>query len=234
MKTPSAGVVYYTDNCCDKRILKKAQEKLLSAAGNRPIISVSLKPIDFGQNVVMPLRRSNLTMFKQMLTGLQTIDTDVVFFCEHDIIYHNSHFDFIPPEKDKFYYNQNIWKINSETGQTLFYYLKQTCCVCAWRQVAIDHYRNRVDRVEKEGFTRRMGYEPGTHKFPRGFDQYESGVYFSKYPLIDIRHTGNLTGKRFKKEQYRNQRLLKGWTLADEIPYWGKTKNRFWEFLNEI
>jgi hypothetical protein len=211
------GLVYYTDNRCDEHILNIVRTYLLKT--KIPIVSVSLAPINFGKNIVIPLQRSVLTMFKQMLIGLQCTDADIIFFVEHDIIYHESHFDFTPPDK-KFYYNQNIWHLNPDDGQTLFYYGKQTCMVCVYRDVAIEHYRARVDRVEKEGFTMRMGYEPGTHKAPRGFGQHESEVYFSKHPCIDIRHGKNLTGKRFKKEQYRNQ--PKGWTLSDSIPFWGK------------
>ena len=229
-------MIYYTDNNCKKHIALKVRQVLTQIARNKnmSIISVSLKPIDFGLNIVMPFKRGNLTMFRQILTGIQNTDADIIFFTEHDIIYHESHFDFTPPEKNVFYYNQNIWSVDTITGQALFYYLRQTCNVCVFRDVAIKHYRNRIDRIEKEPFTRRMGYEPGTHKAPRGFDQYTSGLYWSKHPNVDIRHTTNLTGKRFKKEQYRNQKNLKGWTLANEIPFWGKTKGRFNHFLSDI
>ena len=59
-------------------------------------------------------------------------------------------------------------------------------------------------------------------------------VLKEKYPNIDIRHGMNLTGTRFKKEQYRNQRMLIGWKLSDDIPYWGKTRNRFDDFLLDV
>jgi len=228
------GFVYYTDNMPSERILKTVRNQLITASNGKPIVSVSQMPIEFGKNIVLNEKRSVLTMFKQILTGLENMDTDVVFLTEHDILYHPSHFEFTPLKPDIFYYNLNSWFVDSETGQALFYEAKQTSGVCAYRKTMIDHYMNRIQRVEKEGFQRRMGFEPGTHKYPRGFDYYTSDTYMSEHPNVDIRHTTNLTGKRFKKEQYRNQRALKGWKLTDEIPFWGKTKGRFSDFLFDI
>lgn len=235
-KTPKKlkkGAVYYTDNQCEERILRLVRDNL-SSVFDGPIVSVSQFPIDFAQNIVVELHRSVLTMFKQILAGAEALDADVIFLTEHDIIYHPSHFEFAPPNKDMFYYNYNCWKVDVKTGQALFYYTKQTSQVCAYKEVLVDHYRNRVKRVEQEGFTRRMGFEPGTHKYPRGFDSYESDTYMSAYPNLDLRHAHNLTSNRFKKEQFRSQRSIKGWTMADEVPFWGRTKGCFDEFLKNL
>jgi hypothetical protein len=230
---PTKGCIYYTSHRCNEDILKTVRDQIDKASGGLPITSVSLYPIDFGKNIVISAQPSVLTMFKQILIALENIDTDVVFFTEHDVLYHPSHFDFIPPKKDRFYYNQNSWFLNTDNGQALFYYANQVSGICVYRDIAIKHYKTRVARVEKEGFTRRMGFEPGSHKPPRGFDRIKNDTYFSEYPNIDIRHGKNITGKRFSKKQFRTKNL-KGWTLADEIPYWGKTKGRFDDFLFEL
>lgn len=227
--TPTKGCVYYTHHRCEETILSIARTQLKRCTNGMPITSVSLLPLDFGDNIVLNEQPSVLTMFMQILKGLESIDTDVVFLTEHDVIYHPSHFDFVPPKSDVFYYNQNVWHVDAKNGQALFYYSKQTSGVCGYREMMIDHYKNRVERVRKEGFTRRMGYEPGTHKFPRGFDYYTSDAYMSEHPNVDIRHKFNLTGKRFRKEQYRRQ--PKGWRLEEKVPFWGKTRNNFYNFL---
>jgi hypothetical protein len=228
------GLVYYTDNRCEERITNIVRRQLENISNGRPIVSVSQYPIAFGSNVVMPLPRGPLTMFKQILAGLQAITADVVFLVEHDVIYHLSHFDFTPPKTDVFYYNENTYKVDAKSGQALFYYTKQTSGLCAYRDLLIEHYERRVARVEKEGFTRRMGFEPGTHRFPRGVDDYRSERYMSGFPNIDVRHASNLTANRFKKEQYRSQRSIKGWKMCDDVPGWGRTKGRFDEFLYEL
>jgi len=228
------GLVYYTDNRCEDRIADVVRRRLEAVRNGFALVSVSLLPIDFGHNIVIDLQRGYLTMFKQILAGLRAVEADVVFLVEHDVIYHPSHFEFTPPRADIYYYNENTYKVDARTGQALFYYTKQTSGLCAHRDLLVEHYERRVERVQKDGFTRRMGFEPGTHRFPRGIDNFKAERYMSKWPNIDIRHANNLTANRFKKEQFRSQRSIRGWTLSDEVPGWGRTKDRFDEFLNEL
>jgi hypothetical protein len=227
--------VYYTDNQCEETIAKAVRanlEKIAKEKGMK-IVAVSLAPLDFGKNIVLPLERGILTMTTQILRGLTEIDTDIVFFCEHDLIYHPSHFDFIPPRDDAYYYNENTWKVRSSDGQAVFFHTKQTSGCCAYRKLLVEHYQKRVDRIAKEGFSRSMGFEPGCHHLPSGIDNYPAREWMSLHPNVDIRHATNLTWSRFRPEQYRSQKSIRGWTLADDVPFWGKTKDRFAEFLQE-
>jgi glycosyltransferase involved in cell wall biosynthesis len=233
---PLKGIVYYTDNKCEEKIWRAVQSKILRNIGTRdiPVTSVSLKPTPFGDNFTLELERGILTMFKQILVGLEKNPAQYVFLCEHDILYHPSHFDFVPPEKDVFYYNENTWKVDALTGQALFYYTKQTSGLCAWRELLVGHYRKRVDKVEKDGFSRHMGFEPGCHAYPRGVDNFKAERWMATFPNVDIRHTTNLTQSRWNQEQFRDKNACLGWTMADDVPGWGVTKYRFWEFLQEV
>ena len=243
---PTKGIIFYTDNKLKLKIAHTVQRQLknISEAKHIPIVSASLKKMTFGdkqsfsfgsKNVHFPhLKRGHLTMFKQILAGLEYSKADVVFFCEHDVLYHPSHFDFIPPTKSKFYYNENVWKLNAETGQALHYDCKQVSGICVYRELAIRHYRKRIAIVEKmlkkltkevdfNRFIRQMGFEPGTHNRKERVDNLKSEGWKSEFPNIDIRHGHNLSPSRWKKEQFRNAKYTKGWTEADEIPGWGKT-----------
>ena len=102
----------------------------------------------FGDNIVLPLERGYLTMFKQILAGLEELKTDVVFLCEHDVLYHPSHFLFTPPKKDVYYYNTNVWKVRYDDGHALHYDCKQTSGLCAYRELLVQHYRERVRKTE--------------------------------------------------------------------------------------
>lgn len=234
---PVKGCVYYTNNTCPESIFKVVQAQLKSVF-NGPIVSVSHRPIDLGENIVVDMESSVLSMFRQILIGLETIKADVVYLVEHDVLYHPAHFNFTPPKLDVFYYNQNVWQVNAKDGQPLFYYVKKTSQVCGYRNLFVEHYANRIKRIEEEGFKRSMGFEPGTHKPPRGFDNFESEIFMSRHPNIDIRHRKSLTGIRFKKEQFRDKKSINGWTLADSIPHWtrtwGSTKGRFDQFLKDV
>jgi len=226
------GIIYYTDNHLDSTIANKVQEQLNKIG--LPIVSASLKPINFGKNICLPLERGYLTMFKQILAALEASTADIIYFCEHDVLYHPSHFDFTPPKKDTYYYNENVWKVDSNTGRALFYYTKQTSGLCAYRDLLIQHYKERVKRVEAEGFSRKMGFEPGTHSPPNGVDHFKPEAYWSEVPNVDIRHTKNLTESRWSQDQFRSQRSCKGWKIETGVPCWGKTQDRFTEFLKEI
>ena len=226
--------IYYTSNREDPQFEKKIQQTLLEAVGDLPIISVSQKPIDFGTNIVMPIGRSQLSMFKQILVGLIGIETDIVFFCEHDCLYHPSHFEFTPTKKDKFFYNKNRWQVDSKTGQALFRHTRCTSLVVAYRDLLIKHFTDLLELIDKSGYRRsRMGFAPGTHRF-EGMKCHGVRDFMSEHPCIDVRHASNYTPTRWKKEEHRNKHSLKGWKESDSVPFWGKTKGRFDEFLREL
>ena len=80
--------------------------------------------------------------------------------------------------------------------------------------------------VEANGFSMGMGYEPGTHHRPERVDDSVAEEWKSEFPNVDIRHEGNFSPTRWKKEEFRNQRYTQGWIETDdEIPGWGKTKD---------
>ena len=224
----SKSLLYYTDNQLDIDIMDTCQRQLRKCARQNRIVSVSLEPLDFGDNVPLALERGNLTMFKQILAGLEELETDVVFFCEHDVLYHPSHFDFIPPEKDKFYYNTNVWKLRLKDGHAMRVTdCRQTSGLCAYKELLVEHYRKRVAMVEENGFSKKMGFEPGTHGRAERVDDYKSDTWESHRPNIDIRHDKNLTSSRWSKDKFRNKRYTEGWTESDNIPGWGSL-DWFW------
>jgi len=234
LQNATKGICFYTENRCPPHIFKAVQENLLKSSNGMPIVSVSLKPIDFGKNIVLPLERGILTMFKQILAGLEALDTEFAFLCEHDMLYHKSHFDFTPNKPNIYFYNTFTYKIDANSGQALHYLCKQTSGLCANRKLLVNHYRRRIYLVETAGrFSRNMGFEPGTHKPPRGVDDFKAENWMSEFPNIDIRHGGNLTPSRWTQAEFRNKNSCLGWTMSDSVPGWGVTKGRFLEFLAE-
>jgi hypothetical protein len=136
------GILYYTDNRINKRLSDIVRKYILDS--ELPIISVSLKPIEFGNNIHYHGRRSHSTMFKQILTGLQAIKYNYVFMCEHDVLYHKSHFDFDPPRSDVYYYNNNVWKYRLKDKKVIGYDCKWLSQCCASRNILIEHYEKKL------------------------------------------------------------------------------------------
>ena len=214
------GIIYYTDSELDEEIAVKCRDQLLKS--ELPIVSTSLKPLDFGTNITMDLERGKLTMFKQILAALEESTADVIFFCEHDVMYHPTHFDFIPPERDVYYYNLNIWKVDWPITKALHYDCKQTSGLCGYRETLITHYKERIRRVETDGHTNKMGYEPGSHHRKERIDDLKSETWESEVCNIDIRHDNNLTPSRWRKDQFRSQKNCRNWQEADKPPGWSE------------
>lgn len=235
MSKLTKGIVYYTNNVLDEKIFLACQAQLnrCMEVWKFPIISVSQKPINFGQNFVMNLESSLISMYKQILKGLEECNTDIVFFAEHDVLYHPSHFDFTPERKDHFYYNRNEWHVSSETGKTVFYLHNNTTELSAFRETLIAHIKRAIETNEVQ-FHTSWGISP-----PRGIPPEEQklkhyATYMSKVPNIDIRHPGTLSRPRMDISEFRSENSRRGWTESDGIPGWGKTLGRFDEFLAEI
>lgn len=234
---PTKGIIYYTDNQLEEKIAKPVRDQLskISLEKHIPIVSSSLKKMAFGtKNIHFPsLKKGYLAMFKQILGALENSTADIIFFAEHDVLYHPSHFDFTPPDKNTYYYNQNVWYLRLSDGHALHYDVNQLSGLCAYRDILITHFKERFEMVKAEydkglpeanfvKFVRNIGFEPMTHRRIKWKTVYKCGTWKSEYPNIDIRHAGNATGQRWKKSQFKNQKLLKGWTEGDinHIPGW--------------
>lgn len=235
------GIVYYTDNQLRPDIAEACQRQLLRAANGRYILSVSLKPLDFGDNLVLGLERGVLTMFKQILMGVSNLQEDVAFLCEHDVAYHPDFFSFTPPRDDRVYYNQNIWQVSAETGHALFWRRRSVSQLCAHTRLLIDHYGDRIKQIEERGLSTmgqflRMGFEAGTKRVSHGgVDNLRHDVWFSDKPNIDIvQHGTNLTRALTRREEFRNAKYTEGWREESFVPGWGQTEGRFPEFLKDV
>lgn len=248
-KLEGKGIVYYTDNRLNVRLARAAQKQIRNVGV--PITSVSLKPMPgFGKNVVLPHKRGILTMFRQILAGLEACNAETVFFCEHDVLYHPSHFEFEPERDDVYYYNTNVWRVRLADGFAVRTDdCRQTSGLCARRELLIGHYRERIRRCEEardnrdglnaaqkrlahrvhDGYAWGMGFEPGTHGRPERIDDYRSDRWESTFPNVDIRHGGNVSKEadRWSPNGYRNPRYAEGWqeSTVDDIPGWADLRS---------
>ncbi len=235
MKT--VGIIYYTDNELKEPIFSLVQ-KLISDSG-LSIVSCSLKPINFGKNIVLEGRqRSYPTMTEQILTCLENIDTDYVFFCEHDVLYHPSHFKFIPERDDIYYYNVNNWRWWYGHDKAISYdELTSLSSLCCNRKLAIEHYKLRMKLIEEQGldkvrgreprWARKFGYEPGTKKRRRGGVTDEEHIKRkAEFPNIDIRHHGTFSAPKITLDSFKHPPTnWREWKIED-VPGWD-LKNLF-------
>lgn len=212
--SPSKGLIYYTDNRLDNLpIGPRVREELLKA--NLPIVSCTLKPIEFGKNIWLDMERGYQTMFRQILTCLLESDADIVYFCEHDVLYPKEHFDFTPPDKDKFYYDLNWWKVGKRP-LAVHWDAAQVSGLACYRKLAIDHYSDRLETFDPDNFDRK--FEPSVDT------KYET--WWADKPHIDVRGNWNLTYNKWKLDHFRKKETavnfqekplsdIKEWDLTD-------------------
>jgi hypothetical protein len=217
------GIVYYTHNNIDERLRKLAQEWILKA--NLPIVCVSLnEPVDFGENYVFKGEYGYTSMFKQILLGLKLAKEDHIFMCEHDVLYHPSHFEFTPPKNDTYYYNSNAFKYKLRGRVVCKYDCRWLSQLCASRELLIQHYEKKIKLIEAGKTREAYGYEPGTGH-SRHVDSFGFAYFASEYPNIDVRHGRNLSGNgRTKLEHFRDKSTCKNFKAysVEQIPGWDK------------
>jgi hypothetical protein len=229
------SIIYYTDNKLREPIISLAQ-KYITASG-LPIVSCSLRPINFGKNIVLENRlRSYPTMCEQILTALEASKSTYIFFCEHDVLYHPSHFDFIPPKDDIYYYNVNNfrWWLGCPVAIT-YEELTSLSSLCCNRELAIKHYKHRLELINKWGldkirsreprWARKFGYEPGTKKMKNGGVSDEDHIKRkSEFPNIDIRHRGTFSAPKITLESFKHQPTNWREERIENIPGWDLKK----------
>lgn len=228
------GIIYYTDNRLGEPIFSIVQKYIRNSG--LPIVSVSLKPIDFGKNIVFKLTPGYLTMIKQITTVLEASASDYVFFCEHDVLYPLSHFDFTPKRDDIFYYNAHVWRWKYPDNLAITYdRLISLSSLCVNRKFTLDHYQKRLKKIkelnlEKDTrrepkWARRWGYEPGTKKIKRGgFSDDDFETFRSNEPLIDLRHGRTFSQSKVTLDSFvhpptnwreRTLDKIDGWNLKE-------------------
>lgn len=173
-----------------------------------------------GKNIHVPLPKGKFAYYTQILTALENSDSDIIYFCEHDILYSDTHFDFTPLDKNKFYYNNYWWKIWPD-GFAARWSANQVSGLCAYRKLLIDYYRDKIREIEKNGFGR--SYEPGDK------DSSKIGIWRSKNPNIDIRHNGTMTKSHRGLSDFRDKSTYVDWDegTIDTVPVLNRFKDIF-------
>ena len=179
-------------------------------------------------------------MVEQILTALENSKEDYVFFCEHDVLYHKSHFDFVPTRDDIYYYNSNNWRWRPPDSHVVNYdRLISLSGLCVNRELALKHYRIRYDALVDaglEGITgepdwiRKIGYEPGTKKKKRGgLTDEDFETFKSEYPIIDIRHGGTFSPPKITKDSFKHAPVNWNELPIEYIKGWDLTKIKIWQ-----
>ena len=210
MQSFTKNIIYYTDNRLDEKINNAVQYQLKQA--NLPIVCASLMPMDFGDKRIMINEpRGYGTYFKQIIAALETSTAEIVFFCEHDVLYHPTYFEFTPEKQDTFYYNLNVWRLKYPENYAVTWEAHQVAELCCFRELALEWYRKKLKEYEKLGKDFGRKFEPE--------DKFEN--YRSKESNVDIRHNLTLTKSKWSLADFRDKRTCVNWQEG-ECPKWAR------------
>jgi hypothetical protein len=221
------------------------QKNILESSGGRRIISVSHKPIDFGENIVMELERGNLAINIQMMEALKRVNTKYIAIAEHDCLYTSEHYNFIPPD-DSFWYNENVWCLQTHSDNkpeyngmfSWFRERKANSQVVVSTEQMIKATQDKIDIMSDPSWKARyptgrigeagaMDYdhamrlavgkslEPMREVLKKYISDYIGKNFNTELPNVDIRHRNNYTKNR------------RGTKRCYEIPHWGTMADIF-------
>lgn len=218
--------IYYTANVIPNSFAERVREQILRAIGDMPLISVSHKPIDFGKNIVVNLRREHFNIYKQAYRGVMEAKTRYVAMAEDDIFYSVEHFDYIPV-KDTFAYDRNIWGLYTWIKPPVFSYKGRrnlSMLICE-RDLFLKVMKERFAKYNEDNYPKHLFGEPGKYERQMGVKVNKWEFYHAKKSSIIFSHPTELSfgglGKRKKIGENR----------TESLPEWG-TAQKFINLYN--
>lgn len=142
-------IIYYTSNREDPVFEKKIQDNIMANKGDIPIISVSQKPIDFGENIcVGDVGAAYHNEWRQIYIGAKQATTKYIIFAEADFLYHSDYFNFNPTDENKCYRYDNVWIVykNPRFGSYLKKKYSEGAQICG-RELLIKMYEKYFEGV---------------------------------------------------------------------------------------
>lgn len=209
-------IIYYTANVISEKFAWNIQYQLSKVANRYPVISVSHKPIAFGQNIIVDLPRHHLSIYRQALIGAKQATTKYIAMAEDDILYSPAHFKFRPKE-GKFGYNLGTWNIFT-WGEPLFNHKERrnmSGLICE-RELFIEALEERFAKWPDDSKID-LGHwaEPTKYERQLGVKVQEPEFFFTDPPNIVFTHQTALSYDNLGK------RKRMGDLRAEVIPYWG-------------
>jgi hypothetical protein len=224
-------IVYYTANFINDYTGNAIREQLIKAKGNIPLISVSQKPIDFGQNIcVGDIGRSQVNIYKQVLIGTREVKTKYVALCEDDCLYSPSHFTSFRPKDDEFAYNMNRWGLYTWSNPPIF---------SNKNRIVLSHCiapRDLIIEASEERFKRFPKDEDVPLKFFCEFSKYENHMQIKVRNKVEFNSpepTIMFSHKEALGYDGLGERKRLGDNRCEEIPYWGTAKEVLKKYFNK-
>jgi len=211
----SITLLYYTANLIPESFAKNVREHLLKVSLGKPIISISQKPLDFGENIHLPgLVPCTYNVYQQILIGAERAQTEFVACCEDDTVYCEEHFNFTPSE-DAFYYNVSHWHVRPKWFYFRGHRIMSQCIVPT--DLLIKTLNQRFEKFpDNDSILRGFG-EPGRAEHLLGLPPVKSRPFHTVISPLTFRHRISLSSVRNVPNTARQVRTLPPWGDSEEL-----------------
>jgi hypothetical protein len=216
-------VIYYTHNHEFPDFEWKIQCTIMDEKGDLPIISVSQKPISFGENICIGVQGANsLNTWRQVQIGTKAAKTRFVCLAESDILHHSSYFSFEPEKDDIFYVAKRFYILFAGRGKNRSYFLKDpsdTNLIVGrdYLLQRLDYYLEGRPQWQKES-----DYEHNAFPDHRLFSEIGHRV------LVDFQ----VPTVTFKTDQGMHRKSPHHRGGVRTLPYWGDCKELYMRYFS--
>jgi len=209
-------ILFLTINKLPSEWAEYQKDALLLAVGDTPIITMSMEPLNWGQNVIQDKPRSLSNIYWQMLRGARLATTEFIGIAEDDTLYHEEHFCH-RPASDEFAYNMCHWSLFT-WGQPTYHWRHRhgNYSMIAPRKLMIEALEERFDKYpdgtpdDRTGELGRVRVEKYLKLTPRKLKEFWTTV-----AIVNFQHG-------YSMEEYQKRQVKRmGFLRAYDIPYWG-------------
>jgi len=204
-------VIYYTSNREKEGFELNIRQALLDTMGDLPLISVSQKPIDFGENIcVGDVGTSEINCRRQVLIGCKRAKTKNICVAESDFVYPVDYFNYVPRRKDRLYLMHPVFVLFTQRKKSKWIARKRNGSEGAL--ISNRKYMIRMLESMLDGFPEWHDKQPGEDRM------IPQLLGTAKWKLFNHPH-GAITFKTDYQLHRRTPHVPK--SLVKEIPYWG-------------
>lgn len=212
-------IIYYTCNMEKPEFESKIQKSLLDAIGDRPLVSVSQKPMNFGKNIcVGEVGRSPFNVWRQFQIGVQEAETKFVCPAEADFLYPKERFEFKPDREDVFYTMEPVFMLHNGEFLRLVMGVSDASVVVG-RDYAIESLKTMLSRNTRGRF---WEPEPKQHRLKRPFYQRNLHSVRLPVPILTFKTPENMNPF---DSHYRKRGNV------DILPHWGTVRELTGKYL---
>jgi hypothetical protein len=214
-------IIYLTANEMPDNWIKYQNEVLKEASCGCPIISISRKPIVFGENILdIEPKKSYWNIYMQLLIGAIKSKTKYIAMAEDDVLYTKEHFKEFRPKDNEVSYDRSRWSLFAWEKKPMYCLRNRisNCSLIAPREYIIEALTERKNKWP-DGY-KRDDYvgEVGRKLIEKNLQVSNRNMveWYCTNPIIQLNHINGIDERQ--KTKWKKHGQVKAW----DIPYWGK------------